>query len=118
MKRREDIYNLGNDYAQVTSAYFVTAETAEDAGVDPKKVYSDGIYHYAVKPVYELSGGEDALNKRILNKLPQSDWTAPEFDGAEAFSAQSDASAVFSPDYATGIVDGTVEGPFKKPCGC
>ena len=66
---------------------------------------------------FELSGGENALNKRILN-VPQSDWEAPTFDGAEAFSAQSDASAVFSPSYATGVADGTVEGPFKKPCGC
>lgn len=118
MKRREDLYNLGNDYAQVTSAYFVTSATAAEYGVDAEKVYSDGLYHYTVKPAYELSGGENALNKRILNVLPQSAWAAPDFDGAESFSAQSDASAVFSPDYATGIADGTVAGPFKKPCGC
>lgn len=113
MKRKEDLYNLGNDYAQVTSAYFET--THVEGGVD--KAYSDGLFHYTIKPAYELSGGENALNKRILN-VPQSDWEAPTFDGAEAFSAQSDASAVFSPSYATGVADGTVEGPFKKPCGC
>lgn len=108
MKRRNDLYNLGNDYAQETSAYFET----EGAGV-----YSDGLYHYTKKPVYELSGGKDALNKRILNVLPQSGWAAPDFSGAESFSAQSDASAVFSPDYATAVSDATVEGPFQKPEG-
>lgn len=113
MKRREDLYNLGNDYAQTTSAYFVTEDTAAEAGIDAKKVYSDGLYHYTVKPAYELSGGADALNKRILNVLPQSAWAAPDFSGASAFSAQTDASAVFSPDYATAIADGTVNGPFK-----
>jgi len=110
MKRKEDLYNLGNDYAQVTSAYFET--THVENGVD--KAYSDGLFHYTLKPAYELSGGENALNKRILNNLPQSAWAEPDFKGVEYFSAQTDASAVFSPDYATGIADGSVAGPFKK----
>lgn len=105
MKRREDLYNLGNDYAQVTSAYFET---------EVEGAYSDGLFHYTKKKVYELSGGADALNKRILNVLPQSAWAPADFKGAETFSAVTDASAVFSPDYATGIADGTVAGPFKQ----
>lgn len=103
MKRREDIYNVGNDYFQKTSAYFVTddAEAASAAGIEGYKAYSDGLYHFTVKPVYELSGGEDALNKRVFNKLPQDKWAAPDFDGASALTAITDASALFSPDYAT-----------------
>lgn len=100
MKRRNDLYNLGNDYPQDVSAYFVTSG----------KAYSDGLYHYTTKPVYELSGGASALNKRILN-VPQSAWAAP--DNISAFSAANDASAVLSPDYATAAVD-TVDGPFEK----
>ena len=105
MKRREDIYNVGNDYFQTTSAYFLDTDTKVTEKGLYGKAYSDGLYHYTVAPVYELSGGESALNKRIFNKLPQSGWAA-DFDtvpaGAQsAFSAINDASAVFSPDYAT-----------------
>ena len=104
MKRREDIYNLGNDYFQKAEVYFRTtsAEVEDVSGKSP--VYSDGIYHYTQEPVYELSGGTSALNKRIFNVLPQKDWKPGEFAGADTFSAINDASAVFSPDYATGIV--------------
>ena len=113
MKRREDIYNVGNDYFQKTSAYFLDT----DAKVEEKglygKAYSDGLYHYTVKPVYELSGGEDALNKRVFNKLPQSAWTEPTFEGASAFSAITDASAVFSPDYAT--IEDPTDNEWTKP---
>lgn len=115
MKRKNDLYNLGNDYAQATSAYF---EESHVNKFGQEAAYSDGLYHFTLKPAYELSGGENALNKRILNVLPQSDWEEPSFEGVESFSAQTDTSALFSPDYATGIVDGVVEGPFKKPCGC
>lgn len=104
MKRREDIYNVGNDYEQKVSAYFVTDDTqaATSAGVAGYKAYSDGLYHYTLKPVYELSGGVSALNKRVFNKLPQSDWASYDFGkDASAFSAINAASAVFSPDYAT-----------------
>lgn len=114
MKRRNDLYNLGNDYPQDVSAYFLDT----DAKVKEKKfygkAYSDGLFHYTVKPAYELSGGKDALNKRILN-VPQSAWAAPDIgDNISAFSALNDASAVLSPDYATAIADDTVDGPFKK----
>jgi len=104
MKRREDIYNVGNDYNQVTSAYFVTDDktAATSAGVAGYKAYSDGLYHYTLAPVYELSGGVSALNKRVFNKLPQKTWEPYDFgDDASAFSAINAASAVFSPDYAT-----------------
>lgn len=103
MKRREDQYNAGNDYLQVTSAYFVTDDkTAEQkSGVPGYKAYSDGLYHYTTAPVYELSGGKNALNKRVFTKLPQDKWEAPSFDGADSLSAITDASAVFSPDYST-----------------
>ena len=106
MKRREDIYNVGNDYNQITSAYFVTDDTTAEvsAKVPGYKAYSDGLFHFTKEPVYELSGGEFALNKRVFNKLPQSAWDAPEFLSdpkvASAFSAVPNASAVFSPDYA------------------
>ena len=101
MKRREDQYNAGNDYLQVTSAYFVT----EDDKVPYGKAYSDGLYHYTTAPVYELSGGKNALNKRVFTKLPQDKWEAPSFDGADALSAITDASAVFSPDYSKAEYD-------------
>lgn len=103
MKRREDIYNVGNDYDQKVADYFVTSDTEAEtsAGIKGYSAYSDGLYHFTKKPVYELSGGEFALNKRVFNKLPQSDWEAPSFPGASAFSAINAASAVFSPDYAT-----------------
>ena len=108
MKRREDIYNLGNDYFQDTSAYFIVDDdkAAEAAGIPGYSAYSDGLYHFTTQPVYELSGGASALNKRIFNVLPQSDWAEPTFDGVETFSAINDASAVFSPDYAKGVVVG------------
>jgi hypothetical protein len=113
MKRREDQYNAGNDYLQVTSAYFVTADDAAEAQskVPGYKAYSDGLYHYTLKPVYELSGGVSALNKRVFNKLPQDKWQAPEF--ADALSAITDASAVFSPDYAT--VEDPTDNEWIKP---
>lgn len=113
MKRKNDLYNLGNDYPQDVSAYFLDTDTKVETSGFYGKAYSDGLYHYTVKPAYELSGGKDALNKRILN-VPQSEWTPnPDLD-ASAFSAASDASAVLSPDYATAIADDTVDGPFKK----
>lgn len=126
MKRREDIYNLGNDYFQKTDVYFVTADAdaAKSADIAGYKAYSDGLYHFTTQPVYELSGGASALNKRIFNVLPQSGWDAPEyFDDekiASGFSAINAASAVLSPDYATGVVVGfaetdTVKKDWKKP---
>ena len=116
MKRREDIYNLGNDYFQKTDVYFVTddKEAAEKAGIDTYKAYSDGLFHFTTQPVYELSGGVSALNKRIFNFLPQSAWAPIDFEGASAFSAINDASAVLSPDYATGIVVGLNGGDTTK----
>ena len=117
MKRRNDQYNAGNDYLQTTSAYFVTddAEAAEKAGVKGYKAYSDGLYHYTTAPVYELSGGVSALNKRVFTKLPQDKWEAPTFDGAETMSAITDASAVFSPDYSTAEYDFETDNEWKKP---
>ena len=112
MKRREDIYNLGNDYFQKTDVYFVTADEAAEAsaGVAGYKAYSDGLFHFTTQPVYELSGGVSALNKRIFN-VPQTEWDPATFAGIETFSAINDASAVFSPEYATGVVVGPEE-PF------
>lgn len=119
MKRREDIYNLGNDYFQKADVYFVTddAEAAKSADIAGYKAYSDGLYHYTTQPAYELSGGVSALNKRIFNVLPQSTWAPAEGLKASAWSAISDTSAVLSPDYATGIVvgDAEVEKGWKKP---
>lgn len=105
MKRREDQYNAGNDYLQKTSAYFVTADADAEisAGVKGYKAYSDGLYHFTTAPVYELSGGVSALNKRVFTKLPQDKWQAAEF--ADALSGVTDASAVFSPDYSTAEYD-------------
>ena len=126
MKRREDLYNLGNDYFQKTDVYFVTKneEAAKSAGIEGYKAYSDGLFHFTTQPVYELSGGVSALNKRIFNVLPQSGWDAPEYFAdekiASGFSAINAASAVLSPDYATGIVVGlnggdTTDKKWKKP---
>ena len=105
MKRREDIYNLGNDYFQKTDVYFVTADDAAEASakVAGYKAYSDGLFHFTTQPVYELSGGVSALNKRIFN-IPQDKWEPLSGLEASAWSAINDASAVLSPDYATGIV--------------
>lgn len=125
MKRREDLYNLGNDYFQKTDVYFVTEDSAaaKSADIAGYKAYSDGLFHFTTQPVYELSGGASALNKRIFN-VPQTDWTAPEiFDDpaiASGFSAINAASAVLSPEYAKGVVVGFAEGdevnkPWKKP---
>lgn len=121
MKRREDIYNLGNDYFQKTDVYFVTADdaAADAAGISGYKAYSDGLFHFTTQPVYELSGGVSALNKRIFN-IPQEQWEPLESLEASAWSAINDASAVLSPDYATGIVVGlndteTVDKEWKKP---
>lgn len=52
MKRRNDIYNAGNDYCQ-SSDYFAN------------NTYYDGIYH--------LIDNKYSLNARIINK-PQSKW--------------------------------------------
>ena len=108
MKRRETIYNLGNDYCQKTETYFRTTSAEVEAVSGKAPIYSDGLYHYTQEPVYELSGGASALNKRIFN-VPQDKW-AKEFDTVptsawQTFSAINDASAVFSPDYATGVVE-------------
>lgn len=120
MKRRNDIYNVGNDYDQKVSAYFVTEDTEAEKqkGAFPGyKAYSDGLYHFTTKPVYELSGGESALNKRVFNKLPQSGWDANietwPASAAETLSAISDASAVFSKDYAT--VEDPTDNVWTKP---
>ena len=123
MKRREDLYNLGNDYFQKTDVYFVTKdeEAAKSAGIEGYKAYSDGLFHFTTQPVYELSGGVSALNKRIFNVLPQSGWDAPEYFAdekiASGFSAINAASAVLSPEYATGVVvgDGEIDKTWKKP---
>ena len=117
MKRRNDIYNVGNDYDQVVSAYFVEKDDDVKTSGFYGKAYSDGLYHYTIKPVYELSGGPSALNKRVFNNLPQSGWrtpeTIPEEVLASAFSAAPDASAVFSPDYAT--VEDPTNNVWEKP---
>ena len=115
MKRRNDIYNVGNDYDQKVSAYFYTDEDKPTSAYG--KAYSDGLYHYTKKPVYELSGGESALNKRVFNKLPQDKWdtnieTWPA-SAAQTFSAAADASAVFSKDYAT--VEDPTDNVWEKP---
>ena len=125
MKNRDNIYNVGNDYFQKLETYFLDTDAKVSAATDPKgnplygKAYSDGLYHYTTEPVYELSGGVSALNKRIFNVLPQSGWKPGEFAGVETFSAINDASAVFSPDYATGVVVGDDDVPgdkeWKKP---
>lgn len=106
MKNRDNIYNVGNDYFQKVETYFRTTQDEVDAVSGKAPIYSDGLYHYTQEPVYELSGGASALNKRVFNKLPQSAW-APVPDSvipadtlASAFSAAPDASALFSPDYA------------------
>ena len=114
MKRREDQYNAGNDYPQVTSAYFVTDDkTAEQkSGVPGYKAYSDGLYHYTTAPVYELSGGVSALNKRVFTKLPQSDWEAAEF--ADSLSGITDGAAVLSPDYSTAEYDFETNNTWEK----
>lgn len=118
MKRRNDLYNVGNDYNQEVSAYFYTDANIGEAKTPSGdavygKAYSDGLYHYTIKPVYELSGGEDALNKRVFNKLPQSEWEPnPDLD-TSAFSAAPDASALFSKDYAT--VEDADTRVWKKP---
>lgn len=126
MKRREDLYNLGNDYFQKTDVYFVTEDSAAEASakVAGYKAYSDGLFHFTTQPVYELSGGASALNKRIFNVLPQDKWTPADFgDNASAFSAINAASAVFSPDYAKGVVvaiegvDGEIEKDYTKTPG-
>ena len=121
MKRREDIYNLGNDYFQKTDVYFVTDDetAAKSADIAGYKAYSDGLFHFTTQPVYELSGGASALNKRIFN-IPQDEWKALDTLEASAWSAINDASAVLSPDYATGVVVGFAEGDevnkgWKKP---
>ena len=106
MKNRDNIYNVGNDYFQKVEDYFCTTEDQVKALSGKAPVYSDGLYHYTTQPVYELSGGESALNKRVFNKLPQSEWAPvpetviPADVLASAFSAAPDASALFSPDYA------------------
>ena len=131
MKRREDLYNLGNDYFQKVETYFVTADSAAEAsaGVAGYKAYSDGLFHFTTQPVYELSGGASALNKRIFNVLPQDKWGTPEFlvdapaSAASAWSAINAASAVLSPDYAKGVVvaingvDGEIEKDYTKTPG-
>ena len=119
MKRREDQYNAGNDYLQVTSAYFVTDDkTAEQkSGVPGYKAYSDGLYHYTTAPVYELSGGVSALNKRVFTKLPQDNWAPADFEGAESLSAITDASAVFSPDYSKVEYDFETDNTWEKTPG-
>lgn len=105
MKNRDNIYNVGNDYFQKLDKYFLDTDEKVKEKELYGKAYSDGLYHYTTEPVYELSGGESALNKRVFNKLPQSGWATPTFieDGTvpeSAFSGITDASAVFSPDYA------------------
>lgn len=95
--KKEDLYNLGNDYQQVEEVYFNTSATGVSG-------YYDGMYHETMKPVYELSGGYDSLNKRIFN-VPQSAWAPNEsLDAASGWSAAPAASAVFSPDYASAVV--------------
>jgi hypothetical protein len=96
-----DLYQIGNDYPQVASAYFETSS------------YHDGIYTELKKDlVWDVSGVDgfddsffdlknpEGLNKRILN-IPQTEW-------ADVTSAdvRGDVSAVsgekiFSVDYAT-----------------
>lgn len=114
MKNRDNIYNVGNDYYQKLEQYFVTADeaAAEQAGISGFKAYSDGLYHFTTQPVYELSGGLSALNKRVFNKLPQSEWEAPEF--ADALSGITDSSAVFSPDYAKVEMDFETDNDWSK----
>ncbi len=97
-----DLYQIGNDYPQVPSAYFNTDK------------YADGIYTELKQTDYKVpsqDGYDDSfflnktpygLNKRILN-VPQSGWAEPaegvDFVGDD-ISAISAVSATFSPDYA------------------
>ncbi len=90
----------------------LTSAAAEKSGVPGYKAYSDGLYHYTTAPVYELSGGVSALNKRVFTKLPQENWAAAEF--ADSLSAITDASAVFSPDYSKAEYDFEQDNDYKK----
>lgn len=118
MNKRESLYNLGNDYPQTTSAYFEVddKDVAEKLGVPGYKAYSDGLYHCTVKPAYELSGGEGALNKRIFN-VPQTAWAPVSDDIMKAYSGMETRTAVLSDDYATGVVVGDegMDKGWKKP---
>lgn len=90
----KNLDQIGNDYPQTPSAYFVTSS------------YRDGIYtelksDFNPVTAADLSGDvffdlKDAkgINKRVLDVLPQDDWA--EVSGA--FSGD----AFLSDDYATG----------------
>lgn len=111
LNTRETIYNKGNDYDQVLSAYFVTeaTATAEQKG----KTYSDGLYHFTTKPVYELSGGANALNKRIFN-MEQSAWAEVPETIASAYSADPSRTKIYSDDYS--VVDADLsDKTWEKP---
>lgn len=111
---KESIYNVGNDYPQTTSAYFETDDktVAEKLGVEGYKAYSDGLYHCTVKPVYELSGGENALNKRSFN-LPQDAWEEVPEEITSAYSGMETRTKIFSDDYA--VVAEEPAGEWVKP---
>lgn len=98
-----DLYQTGNDYPQTPiSAYF------------DEKSYHDGIYTEVNPEVNKLidkesvDGFDDTffnlkdkagLNKRVFDVLPQSAWAEPEVSGT---------GAIFSDDYATGVVEENV----------
>lgn len=79
-----DLYQVGNDYAQEPAIYFDTSS------------YKDGIY---TELASGISGTIDpaGINKRILANLPQSGWADPTVSGFED-------EKIFSDDYATAIV--------------
>ena len=97
-----DLYQIGNDYPQVAKKYFVLSS------------YKDGIYTELKDDFNPVTGGPasadpffdlkdlNGLNKRVLNVLPQTTWSAFSGDNASALSGD----LYLSDDYATGIVSG------------
>lgn len=95
-----DLYQVGNDYPQVAKKYFVLSS------------YKDGIYTElnsengfnpvdganSADPFFDLKDMK-GLNKRVLNVLPQDEWSDVSATPASAF----EKDLYLSDDYATAV---------------
>ena len=82
---------LGNDYEQKLDLYFIPEDE------NGKSTWRDGIYTKLAADVKDPEG----LNKRTV-AVKQTEWKPGDFHGADTLSDETDGSALFSDNYASG----------------
>ena len=89
----KNLDQIGNDYPQTPSAYFVTTSYRDGIYTELKDDFNPVTNELSADPFFALKDAK-GINKRVLDVLPQSEW--------ETVSGAFSGDAFLSDDYATG----------------